>query len=260
MPSACPELAGGRRAREKPACLASQDMEKADVHVCSWAELFPLFFPSNLAPGLWDEIPPLAHPEQGLREFISHWRKPISIFPLPEGPEVSKTKPGCPTAIAEQPQPCVNSSHMGPLKSCFSKAHHNCAILPLHCPLLKMWSEPGFCLISDLVQARIPVFLKLFQWWTVDGVINPPEASDRGKGPHHILLQKISSLWLFVHLLKVVLWKAWKGRRLELLRHGTDKRDTWLGNATGHFSIHHYSPLNTCHQILHLQKKKEQKT
>lgn len=61
MPSACPELAGGRRAREKPACLAPQDMEKADVHVSAAEQsFFPPFFLSNLAPGLWDEIPALA--------------------------------------------------------------------------------------------------------------------------------------------------------------------------------------------------------
>lgn len=44
--------------------------------------------------------------------------------------------------------------------------------------------------------------------------------------------KKFQSLWLFVHLLKIVYLKAWKGRRLELLRHVADMMDTCLGNAT----------------------------
>lgn len=153
----------GGLAREKPACLAPQGMGKADVCLSAADQsFFSTFFPLNFAPGLWDEIrascPSWA---QSQRVHILPGESPLAPSHWPEGPEISKTKTGCPTPIAEH-QPCVNGSCTVPPKSIFSKAHQNCALPPSHtlvhsphCPLLKMWTESEFYLISDLVQAHI---------------------------------------------------------------------------------------------------------
>lgn len=153
-----------RRACQRETSLSgpSGHGESRCVSVWSWSELFFHFFPSNFAPALWDEIRascPSWVQSQGVH--IPPGESPLAPSHWPEGPEISKTKTGCPTPIAEH-QPCVNGSCTVPPKSIFSKAHQNCALPPSHtlvhsphCPLLKMWTESGFYLISDLVQAHI---------------------------------------------------------------------------------------------------------
>lgn len=103
--------------------------ESSSVSACSWAELCPpTVFPLQLCPWAlrWNLclLPTLSrvsgspYPPAESPLAASHW------------PEGSKTKPGCPTPIAEQ------LLHIA-LESSFSKAHQSSALLPSHgCILL----------------------------------------------------------------------------------------------------------------------------
>lgn len=132
------------------------------VCVCSSAELFFPLFPSPTLPlGSGMKSLPLAHPEQGLRELTSPWRKPISTFPLAWRPWSLQNQTRLPhTHCRRAPALCEQLLHGATEKQSQQSTSKLCPFtLTLghspHCPLLKMWTESGFYLISDLVQAPI---------------------------------------------------------------------------------------------------------
>lgn len=141
-------------------------MGKADVYLSASDRSFFSLFSLQHCPWTlgWDLlILPILNMVSG--SYYPTWRKPISTPPTGICPQVLKSPP--PTEAGQRPlqnnfnsvltlfllhatekvvpAKHINILHFYPYTSAFSSLS----------PLFKMWTESGFYLISDLVQARI---------------------------------------------------------------------------------------------------------